>query len=170
MICKNCGKKNPDGHNSCSSCGAELITAVSPGMTTPTHVTFHAANKRKLNLLGLLGAVLSAISIFLPFASIADAPAVRMFRDSTNSYWIFALLAAAAGAVFSCLGLNAALLLSGAVTVFMGILENKSFCNLAEPLSVPVSRSAGCFLLFIGGAIMLIGAVSGFFSGKSRKL
>ena len=169
MICKNCGKKNPDGHNSCSSCGAELIAAAAPGIITPTHVTFHAANKRKLNLLGLLGAVLTAISIFLPFAGIADDPAVRMFRDSTNSYWIFALLAAAAGAVFSCLGLNAALLLSGAAAIVMGILENKSFCNLAEPLNVPVSRSAGCYLLFIGGAIMVIAAVSGFISAKARK-
>lgn len=169
MICKACGKKNPEGHNSCSSCGASLIAAASPGQTTASHVTFHAANKRRLNLLGLPGAVLAAVSVFLPFARIADEPAVRMFRDSTNSYWIFALLAAAAGAVFSCLGLDAGLLLSGAAVIVMGILEHNSFRSLAEPLGVPVTRSAGCILLFIGAGVMLIGAVYGFLSGKSGK-
>ncbi len=168
MICKTCGKNNPDGRNSCSSCGAPLIAAVAPGMMTASHVTFHAANRRKLNLLGLFTAVLTAVSIFLPFARIADDPAVRMSRDSTNSYWIFALLAAAAGAVFSCLGINAGLLLSGAAAVIMGILEYRSFRSLADPLGVPVHLSAGCIMLFAGGAVMVICAVYSLISARRK--
>ncbi len=167
MVCKSCGKQNPDGHNSCSSCGAPLIAASSPGLTVPSHVTFHPAKKKLLNLPGVLGALAAAISVFLPFARLADPKTISMYGDGTNSYWIITLLAAAAGAVFACFGLKIGMLLSGIACIITGMLENSSLHDQTALLGEPYSRAFGFWLLIAGCALLLIGGITGFL--KARK-
>ncbi|MBR6107594.1 MAG: zinc ribbon domain-containing protein [Oscillospiraceae bacterium] len=190
MFCKNCGTNNPDGMSVCASCGAPLSQAQpamqqpaqfqQPGYQQPAYpppanfgapTAFPAASgaKRRLNLIGMLGAILAIISVFLPFLKVeilGFSESVSLFGAEGGSDWIFVVGIAALGLLLSLFGLNIGVIIMGLLEIGIGALEIHSLNDNLGSYASLVDKGMGCYLLFIGGAVMVIGGIVGIASKK----
>lgn len=180
MFCKNCGAANQDGAPVCASCGAPLTAAQQPYMQQPAYpppasygapAAFPAASssKRRLNILGALGALLAIISVFLPFVKVevfGYSDSVSLFNAEGGSDWIFVVAIGAVGLILALAGLNVGVMIMGLLEIGIGWLE---IHDLDEKLGMAagfVSKGLGCWLLFAAGAVMILGGVVGIASKR----
>ncbi|MBR6107593.1 MAG: zinc ribbon domain-containing protein [Oscillospiraceae bacterium] len=190
MFCKACGRNNPDGALSCIGCGAPLgqDTAGAPGMgmqgmgapiqnpypTAPNAYVpagFAApTSSKKLNIIGIIGAIIAFISVFLPYATVSFmgfSQSVSL-HSAGGSDWLIVSGAALIGLVLSVIGNPVGPIVGGAVCIIVGFLENNSITEAMDAagvdLSEYISKGAGCYMLFIGGAVMLVGGIYGIIS------
>ncbi len=152
-----------------------------PNMGAPMRSPFPAPNaytpasfarptsSRKLNLIGIVGGLIALISIFLPYAKVSFmgmSESISLF-GAGGSDWIFVLLASLVGIAMSALGNPAGVVSGGVACVIIGFLENNSITDALkesglESLSSLIDKGVGCYMLFIGGALMIAGGVYGF--------
>ena len=133
--------------------------------------SFFPTPKAKVSVLGLIGAVVVIISAFLPYAKVSAfgfSQGISLFQAGGKDI-IFVFSAALLAILMSIRGVPAGLFAAGATTIGIGIMENLSIHNAMNvtgttiDLSQYISLGAGCYLLYVGGALILI---AGFIARK----
>ena len=162
MICSKCGKENAAGKRVCGKCGA----ALKPSYPSSDETDAPSA-KRKPNLPAALGAILAIVSVFLTFTSVDGyglSQHTSLFAAEEGMDWVFIFGAGVFGLVFSMTGLDIGAAVMGLTEIIICFLETRSMNNklgaLAE-MSDVVKKGAGCYLLYAGGALLLIGGIIG---------
>lgn len=192
MFCKSCGRNNPDGAFTCIGCGAPLgqDAAGAPGMGTPgmsapgvgapiqnpyptapnayVPAAFAApTSTKKLNIIGIIGAIIAFISVFLPYATVSFMGISQSvsLQSAGGADRFIVMAAAVVGLVLSVIGNPVGPTVGGIICVIMGFLENNSITTEMDKLGVDlseyISKGAGCYMLFVGGFIMIAGGVYG---------
>lgn len=71
MKCSKCGAENPEGKTFCGDCGS-MIVVPSPPRVESVMARQGQPYRLRMNVFGLIGAVLAVISLFLPWAMVED--------------------------------------------------------------------------------------------------
>lgn len=204
MICKGCGRNNPEGQVTCFSCGTPLNSdspantgmgmgmgsSMAPNAYNPSPVptrgfSWPTATAERRNIIGIIGAVIALIGSFLPFWGydvLGVTDSLSLFADGWRGY--IALVAAAAGISAALKGIDVGVLGAGCVVGLMGLLEYNMLdsairtalkkvggAEMATGEYVELMKSffhtgAGCYIVFVGAAVMIGGGVYGMVSSK----
>jgi len=143
-----------------------------PGMSAPNAYVpagMAQTGKKKPHYITLIGALIALVSVFLPFATVSIfgiTESVSLF-GAEGADWIIVIVGCIIGIVGALKGSAPASVVGGIVAIAIGFLENNSIdealggSEYSALISSMISKGAGCYALFIGGAVMILGGIIG---------
>lgn len=169
MFCPSCGKEIPEGATFCPNCGATVRKASSPN----GQVAFSGViNKSKMNIFGIIASVVLLLSAFLPFVS------VNIFGSSLSASLmdggdgIIVIAFAIAGIVFSLLGIDIVVIITGVAGIIIFFVENSQFSEVASDdefgalASAMIDKGPGFYFLLLGSICLIIAGIIRFIQKK----
>ncbi len=164
MFCTKCGKENSDGAAFCGSCGEKLKKVSVPGPSTGNPV-LDFLNSTKMNAYALIGFVIIAISVFLPYMKVSFwgmSESVKLIDGSDGK---IILVVAIVGAVLAYLKNNKGTTICAGACLAVLLLEEINFASEAKESGMgalvkdTISRQFGFYLLLVGSIFVLVNGI-----------
>ena len=186
MTCFSCGAPltgDAANQNQMGAPAGQQFTPPSAYSQTPSRgFSFSQPTAQSLNIIGIVGAVIALIGLFLPFWKydiLGATDSLSLFADGIRGY--IALIAAVAGISAAAKSVNAGVIGAGAVVALMAVLEYNALDSAIETaikesgasgiLTVDFmkqffSTGVGFPVVLVGAGVMVIGGVVGLIRAK----
>lgn len=121
-------------------------------------------NQKKMNIIGIVGSVLVALSVFLPYVSASafgESASTSIMAEVAPMAFVIIVIGAL-GVVFSLLRVNVGLLIMGIISFLFYIFEEAAIQEGMKELggfSSLVKRGIGYYAILIGAVVMIVAAI-----------
>lgn len=177
MFCGSCGKEINEGATFCPNCGAAIKPKSAATNTQPNgnfQQSFNAqqlmsgiTSNPNLNIFGIIAGVILLLSAFLPFASISVFGSSMSVSLIDGGDGVIVIILALVGIVFSVLGKNIVVIVSGVISTLLFFVELAQMTSsyedefMNELASSMIHKGIGFYFLLIGAVCLIIAGIVG---------